>query len=57
MENKGSRLKKVLSNADVVNIEVINSRIVDGKSGSEIIRLISGIPENDAIIEKLRNAL
>lgn len=57
MENKSSRLKKVLSNADVVNIEVINSCIVDGKSGSEIIRLVSGVPENDAIIEKLRNAL
>lgn len=57
MEDKKDRLKRALSGADVVNINIINTHITDDKAGGVVIRLVSGIPENDDIIEKLRNAL
>lgn len=57
MEDKKDRLKRALLGADVVNISIINTHITDDKAGGVIIRLVSGIPENDDIIERLRKAL
>lgn len=57
MEDKKDRLKRALSGADVVNINIINTHITDDKAGGVVIRLVSGIPENDDIIERLRKAL
>lgn len=57
MMSKESQLCRLLNHPDIVKIEIVNSNITDGKSSAECFRLVSGIPENDALIKKLRDAL
>lgn len=54
---KELELKEALSHADVVIIEVISSQSFKGRTSSHVIRLVSGMPESDAILDKIKNSL
>lgn len=56
--DKAKQLRDLLDGCDVVTIDIINtSKAVENETSSPRIRLVSGIPENDKIIAKIREAL
>lgn len=56
--DKAKQLRDLLDGCDVVTIDIINtSKAVENETSSPRICLVSGIPENDKIIAKIREAL
>lgn len=56
--DKMEQLRDLLEGCDVVTIDVTNThKAVENETSSPRIRLVSGIPENDKIIAKIREAL
>lgn len=55
--SKSEKLTKLLDGCDFVKIDICNTRRgVMSKTGPDTIHLVSGIPEDDSIIEALKKA-
>lgn len=55
--SKREQLAYLLDGADVISINVINTKVRTEHSGSESVTLVSGMPHDNMVIELIREAL